>query len=102
MRSIARRTTTMELKLDFSSKALSKASLAAYSAEIDAGLKRNDWSYTTLARKAKVDAWTIGMHCRGYVKNPHVRTMFSVLFAPGWDEITVVKGGVCHSMRKAA
>lgn len=100
MRSVARRPSSLTLGLDFSSKTRAADSMGAYAAEISAGIAREGWAQAALAHAANVSASTISQHSRRHVRNPSVRTMFSVLFSLGWSDVTIVKDGIRHNGRK--
>lgn len=102
MKTRATKTAILSLELDFSTKASTKRALKTYAAEIEAGMQREGMNMEDIAWAANVCTLTVSLHKRMKVKNPQVRTMFSILFALGWEQIVIAKEGFIHDVRKAA
>ena len=98
----ANRNASVNLTLNFRNKTQAKRSIMAYAREIRAGMARNDLTYAALADSAGVNTVTIWSHMNCHVKSPQVRTMFNILFALGWEEISITKDDIEHRLRKVA
>ena len=94
---------TLTLELDFSTKAEAKKSMHRYASEIQAGITRDtDRTMEEIAREAGCSSQTIYNHLHAQVRNPQIRTLTGILFALGWEEISIIRPRKAASKRKAA